>query len=64
MVAQVVNGMPVVDSLYKGYGEGAPRGNGPAQGRIASEGNAYLVKEFPLLDFIVTARVTDEWRRR
>ena len=64
VVAQVVTGMAVVDSLHKGYGEGAPRGKGPDQGRIGSEGNAYLSKDFPLLDFIVTARITGEWRRK
>jgi peptidyl-prolyl cis-trans isomerase A (cyclophilin A) len=55
---QVVSGMNVVDALYSGYGEGAPRGAGPEQGRIQSEGNAYLVKEFPKLDYIKTATVT------
>jgi len=64
VVAQVVSGMGVVDSLYKGYGEAAPRGKGPAQGRIAAEGNAYLAREFPLLDHIITARITQEWRHR
>lgn len=64
VVAQVVEGMSVVDSLYKGYGEAAPRGKGPDQARIGREGNAYLIKEFPLLDYIVTARIVDEWRRR
>jgi peptidyl-prolyl cis-trans isomerase A (cyclophilin A) len=54
---QVVDGMNVVDSLYKGYGEGAPRGRGPDQGRIQSEGNAYLEKSFPLLDGVKTAKV-------
>jgi peptidyl-prolyl cis-trans isomerase A (cyclophilin A) len=53
----------VVDSLYSGYGEGAPRGKGPEQGRISREGNAYLAKEFAKLDSIVTARVIKEWRR-
>ena len=38
--------MNVVDALYSGYGEGAPRGSGPEQGRIQQEGNAYLMKEF------------------
>ncbi len=61
VVAQVVAGMPVVDSLYQGYGEGAPRGKGPTQDRIAKEGEAYLAKEFPLLDRIVTARVIARW---
>src|SRR4029079_17511045 len=52
---QVVSGMKVVDSLYNGYGEGAPRGSGPDQGRVQSEGNAYLNKDFPMLDYIKKA---------
>lgn len=52
---RVVTGMEVVDKIYDGYGEGAPRGKGPDQGRTQSEGNAYLNKEFPKLDFIKTA---------
>jgi len=56
-IGQVVDGMSVVDSLYSGYGEGAPDGAGPSQERIASEGNAYLTKNFPKLDFIKTARI-------
>ena len=56
-IGQVVDGMSVVDSLYSGYGEGAPDGGGPSQERIASEGNAYLTKNFPKLDFIKTARI-------
>ncbi|MFI5310947.1 MAG: peptidylprolyl isomerase [Gemmatimonadales bacterium] len=64
VVAQVVDGIAVVDALHKGYGEGAPRGQGPEQGRIGREGNAYLIKEFPLLDYIITARIAEEWRRR
>jgi peptidyl-prolyl cis-trans isomerase A (cyclophilin A) len=47
---QVVEGMDVVDRLYAGYGEGAPGGLGPVQGRIQAEGNAYLEREFPKLD--------------
>ncbi len=54
---QVVSGMNVVDTLYGGYGEGAPRGAGPEQGRLQSEGNAYLIKEFPKLDFIKSATI-------
>ncbi len=46
---QVASGMNVVDSLHSGYGEGAPRGQGPDQGRIQQEGNAYLTKSFPQL---------------
>jgi peptidyl-prolyl cis-trans isomerase A (cyclophilin A) len=54
---QVVSGMNVVDSLYNGYGEGAPRGKGPDQGRIQAEGNTYLNAEFPRLDFIKSATI-------
>jgi peptidyl-prolyl cis-trans isomerase A (cyclophilin A) len=64
VVGQVVAGMGVVDSLYKGYGEGAPRGQGPSQDRIGSEGNAYLIRDFPKLDYIIKARIDQEWRRR
>ena len=49
---EVTTGMDVVDKIYSGYGEGAPRGKGPDQGRTQSEGNAYLTKEFPRLDYI------------
>ncbi len=54
---QVVSGMPVVDALYSGYGEGAPGGQGPEQGRIQQEGNAYLVKQFGKLDYIKKATI-------
>jgi len=53
----VVEGLAVVDSLYSGYGEGAPRGMGPDQGRAQAEGNAYLRRSFPKMDFVKTARV-------
>ena len=54
---EVVTGMDVVDKISTVYGEGAPRGKGPDQGRIQSEGNAYLIKSFPKLDYIKTATV-------
>lgn len=49
---RVTEGMQVVDQLYAGYGEGAPQGRGPNQARIQTEGNAYLTKDFPQLDYI------------
>lgn len=52
---KVVEGMDVVDALFSEYGEGAPRGSGPDQGRIQKEGNAYLEAEFPKLDFVKSA---------
>jgi peptidyl-prolyl cis-trans isomerase A (cyclophilin A) len=68
--AEVVRGMDVVDSLYKGYGDAARPGDtsststrrGPNQARITREGYAYLKRDFPLLDYVVTARVVQEWR--
>jgi len=54
---RVVEGMAVVDSLYSGYGEGAPQGMGPDQGRVQQEGNAYLRASFPRLDYVKTARL-------
>jgi peptidyl-prolyl cis-trans isomerase A (cyclophilin A) len=57
--AKVTRGMDVVDSFYKGYGEGAPSGHGPSQDRIQTEGNAYLDQEFPKLDRILSARIVD-----
>lgn len=54
---EVTSGMDVVDKLYSGYGEGAPRGRGPEQGKIMNEGNAYLNKDFPKLDYIKKATI-------
>ena len=54
---RVVSGMNVVDALNGEYGEGAPRGRGPDQGRIQSEGNAYLTKEFGRLDYVKKATI-------
>lgn len=54
---KVVDGMDVVDKINGEYGEGAPRGRGPDQGRIQSEGNAYLKKDFPKLDYIKSATI-------
>ncbi len=55
---RVVTGMDdVVDKLYSGYGEGAPRGRGPEQQRIQTEGNPYLVKDFPKLDYVKKATI-------
>lgn len=54
---EVVQGMEVVDSLFKGYGEGAPMGMGPDQGHIQAEGNAYLDAKFPKLDGVKKAEI-------
>lgn len=54
---KVIEGMDVVDKIYSGYGDGPPSGRGPDQGRIQREGNAYLKKDFPKLDYIKSATI-------
>jgi peptidyl-prolyl cis-trans isomerase A (cyclophilin A) len=54
---KIISGMEVVNALFSGYGEGAPRGDGPDQGQVQQQGNAYLAKDFPKLDFIRTATI-------
>ena len=49
--AKVVSGMEAVDAINSEYREM------PDQGRIGEEGNTYLEKEFPNLDFIKTAKI-------
>jgi len=48
---QVVSGMDVVEKITSQYGEK------PNQGTIQSEGNAYLNKDFPKLDFVKKATI-------
>ena len=54
---KVVSGMKVVDALYAGYGESAPQGQGPNQGRIQMQGNAYLMRDFKRLDYVKKATI-------
>jgi len=49
--AEVVMGIDVVDSLYGGYEER------PEQPLIDEEGNAYLTREFPNLDYVKKAAI-------
>lgn len=56
---EITEGMDVVDQLYNGYGEGAPRGNGPSQTLIGTRGNDYLKKDFPRLDYVVKAEIVE-----
>eukprot|EP00535_Pseudo-nitzschia_heimii_P000303 CAMPEP_0197186660 /NCGR_PEP_ID=MMETSP1423-20130617/14358_1 /TAXON_ID=476441 /ORGANISM="Pseudo-nitzschia heimii, Strain UNC1101" /LENGTH=286 /DNA_ID=CAMNT_0042638045 /DNA_START=122 /DNA_END=982 /DNA_ORIENTATION=+ len=53
----VLEGMDVVDKLYAGYGEGAPGGKGPNQGKIQKDGNSYLEVNFPSLSYISKATI-------
>ncbi len=57
-IAQVVEGMEVVDKLYSGYGETSGGGmRGGKQARLFEEGNAWLDREFPKLDKLIRATV-------
>lgn len=51
---QVVEGMEIVESIYSGYGES------PNQERIQFQGNAYLKKSFPKLDYVTKARLLEQ----
>lgn len=57
---KVVKGMDVVDALYAGYGEAAPRGSGPDQMQVMLQGNAYLAEGFPKLDYVKACSILNE----
>lgn len=67
-IGEVVTGMDVVESLYSGYSR--PRtqpastrpDSTPAQDSLSRQGNAFLKRRYPKLDYIKTARVIREWR--
>jgi len=50
-IGRVVSGMQVVDSLYDEYG------NDPKYQLLATQGNKYLARMFPKLDYIETATI-------
>ena len=50
--AKVIKGMDVVGKLYNGYGSKSTN-----QQAIAQQGNVYLKKKFPKLDYIKIARI-------
>ena len=49
---RVITGMEVVDQIYSGDRER------PDQGQIQSNGNAYLTKSFPKLDYVKKATIS------
>jgi homoserine O-acetyltransferase len=58
VLGRVVEGMSVLDSLYSGYGESS--GGGVRQGRqgpLEAGGNAFMDREYPLLDRILRVTV-------
>ena len=57
-IGRVVQGIEVADALYSGYGESAGGGiRGGKQGPLFEEGNAYLNRNFPELDYIKRATI-------
>lgn len=50
---KITEGMAVIESFYSGYGEQLTG----LQDRITNEGNAFIDKNYPKVDKIVTARV-------
>jgi cyclophilin family peptidyl-prolyl cis-trans isomerase len=64
VLGRVIEGMSVLDSLFSGYGENS--GAGVRQGRqgpLEAGGNAYMDREFPLLDRILRVTVSPAGRR-
>ncbi len=57
-LGRVVEGMPVVDSLYGGYGETSGGGvRAGKQGPLLNGGNAYIDREYPKLDRFIRITV-------
>src|SRR5437660_10835427 len=58
---KVVEGMSVIDKLYAGYGETSGGGmRAGHQGKLFEEGNAYLDRDFHLLDRLGRAEIIEE----
>ncbi len=57
-IAQIVEGMDVVDKLYSRYGETSGGGmRAGKQDRLFEEGNAWLDRDFPKLDKLIKASI-------
>jgi peptidyl-prolyl cis-trans isomerase A (cyclophilin A) len=63
-IGEIVSGVEVLDSLnweYTGT-RGGQTFPGPSQDSIVRQGNAYLRRAFPRLDYILTARLVKGWK--
>lgn len=49
---EVIQGLDVISSVYMGYGDAPPSGEGPNQAAIADIGAPYLEEHFPKLDYV------------
>ncbi len=63
-IGQVIRGMNVLDSLNWEYSgtRGGETFPGPSQDSLTRQGNAYLHRKFPRLDYILKARIARQWR--
>jgi peptidyl-prolyl cis-trans isomerase A (cyclophilin A) len=62
-IGHIVEGLAVLDSLNWEYSgtRGGQSFPGPSQDSIRLQGNEYLQRRFPRLDYIVSARVLRRW---
>jgi len=63
-IAQVIRGIAVLDSLNWEYSgtRGGQTFPGPSQDSLSRQGNSYLQRSFPRLDYILTARIVRRWK--
>lgn len=63
-IGQVIRGIGVLDSLNWEYSgtRGGQTFPDPSQDSLSRQGNAYLRRTFPRLDYIVKARIAREWK--
>lgn len=63
-IGEVVAGLAVLDSLNWEYSgtRGGQTFPGPSQDSIVRQGNSYLRRAFPRLDYIRSARVVRRWK--
>jgi peptidyl-prolyl cis-trans isomerase A (cyclophilin A) len=62
-IAEVIEGMAVMDSMFAEYScRRGSQGTCPSQDSIQAGGIAYLLRVYPKLDYIRTARITKAWR--
>jgi cyclophilin family peptidyl-prolyl cis-trans isomerase len=63
-IGQVIRGLGVLDSLNWEYSgtRGGQTFPGPRQDSLSSQGNEYLRRNFPRLDYILKARIAREWK--
>jgi peptidyl-prolyl cis-trans isomerase A (cyclophilin A) len=63
-IGQVIRGIGVLDSLNWEYSgtRGGQTFPGPSQDSLGRQGNAYLQRNFPRLDYILKARISRVWK--